>query len=72
MILICTTDTHNALPYSESSYLSTNADISMSLEQQLNYCHMTLLGAQVECCTAFLYMYMYIGGIRSEGCSKGE
>jgi len=32
MIIICTTDTHNALPYSEISYLSTNVDISTFLE----------------------------------------
>ena len=53
----CKTDTHNALPYSVSSYLITNADISISLEQQLNYCHTAFHGGQVECCTPFLCVY---------------
>ena len=51
----CTWYKHNALPYSESSYLSTNTDISMSLEQQLNYCHMAFPWGPVECCLAILY-----------------
>ena len=38
LILMCIS-THNALPYSESSYLITNVDISMSL---LNYCQMII------------------------------
>ena len=35
----------------------TDADISMFLQQQLNYCHMTLLAGDVECSAASnLYM----------------
>ena len=34
----------------------TDSDISMFLQQQLNYCHMTLLTGEVECRAAILYM----------------
>jgi len=44
------TDTH-----CESSYLMANADISMSLNQQLNHCHMAHQGGQEECCVAILH-----------------
>ena len=38
-------------------YLLTDADISMFLQQQLNYCHMTFPAGDVESSCAILCMY---------------
>lgn len=45
----------HTLLYSESSYLVTNADISMALEKQLNDCQMIILACSIKCCISILY-----------------
>ena len=37
----------------------------MSLEEQLNYCHMAILRGQVECCAASLHVQEVCWGMQS-------